>query len=109
MDELDHALLHRLTKNARASVTELSKALQVSRGTVQNRIDKLVANQVIQRFTVELGQSSRDRQISAFTLVKLKADDDRSTKAALQRLDAVVRGLALEGHTNAGRCEGEAT
>lgn len=55
MDDLDHELLHLLTKNARAPVTELSQKLKVSRGTVQNRIGKLLGQRVIRRFTVEAG------------------------------------------------------
>ena len=57
MDDLDHRLLHLLTKDARASVTDLARELSVSRGTIQNRIDKLTHTKVIHRFTVELGQS----------------------------------------------------
>ena len=47
MDNLDHKLLHLLTKDARASVTDLARALGVSRGTVQNRIDRLLHTKVI--------------------------------------------------------------
>ena len=54
MDDLDHRLLHLLTKDARASMTDLARELSVSRGTIQNRIDKLTHTKVIHRFTVEL-------------------------------------------------------
>lgn len=66
MDNLDHDLLHLLTRNARAPVTELSQKLKVSRGTVQNRIVNLLGQGIIRRFTVELGDSEDDHQISAF-------------------------------------------
>ncbi|MFK5978213.1 MAG: Lrp/AsnC family transcriptional regulator [Rhizobiaceae bacterium] len=98
MDDLDHQLLHHLTKDARASVTDLAGALNVSRGTVQNRIDKLVHSKVIHRFTVELGQSEEDHQISAFTLIRLKADDGRVTQAALLRIDAITDIHTLSGN-----------
>ncbi len=98
MDDLDHRLLHLLTKDARASVTDLAVALRVSRGTVQNRIDKLVHTKVIHRFTVELGQSEEDHQISAFTLIRLKADDGKVTQAALRRMDAITDIHTLSGN-----------
>lgn len=98
MDDLDHKLLHLLTKDARASVTDLATKLGVSRGTVQNRIDKLLHIKVINRFTVELGTSEEDHQISAFTLIRLKADDGRSTLAALRRIDAITDMHTLSGN-----------
>ncbi|OJJ13240.1 AsnC family transcriptional regulator [Alphaproteobacteria bacterium AO1-B] len=97
MDDLDHRLLHLLTRDARASVTDLSAALGVSRGTVQNRIDRLLHQKVIHRFTVELGQSEEDHQISAFTLIRLAADDGRATQAALRRIDAITDIHTLSG------------
>jgi len=74
------------------------RALRVSRGTVQNRIDKLVHTKVIHRFTVELGQSEEDHQISAFTLIRLKADDGKVTQAALRRMDAITDIHTLSGN-----------
>ncbi len=97
MDDLDHRLLHLLTRDARTSVTELAETLGVSRGTVQNRIDKLLHQKVIHRFTVELGQSEDDHQISAFTLIRLKADDGRVTQASLRRIEAVTDIHTLSG------------
>lgn len=98
MDDLDHRLLHLLTKDARASVTDLAQDLNVSRGTVQNRIHKLTHTKVIHRFTVELGQSEEDHQISAFTLIRLSADDGRVTLASLRRLDAITDVHTLSGN-----------
>ncbi|WP_372885640.1 Lrp/AsnC family transcriptional regulator [Shimia sp.] len=98
MDDLDHKLLHLLTKDARASVTDLAAALNVSRGTVQNRIDKLRHAKVIHRFTVELGQSAEDHQVSAFTLIRLRADDTRVALAALRRIAAITDIHTLSGN-----------
>ena len=97
MDDLDNRLLMLLTKDARASVTDLATALNVSRGTVQNRIDKLVHTRVITRFTVELGESEEDHQISAFTLIRLKADDGKVTVAGLRRIEEIVDIHTLSG------------
>ena len=98
MDDLDHRLLHLLTKDARASVTDLARELSVSRGTIQNRIDKLTHTKVIHRFTVELGQSEEDHQVSAFTLIRLNADDGRMTQASLRRIEAITDTHTLSGN-----------
>ncbi len=97
MDELDRELLHLLTIDARTPATELAKELKVSRGTVQNRIARLLEQNVIHRFTVELGAADDDHQISAFTLIKLSADDNRSTLGALKKIPAIIDIHSLSG------------
>jgi len=97
MDDLDHRLLHLLTRDARASATQLAAKLGVSRGTIQNRIDRMVHTKVIHRFTVELGEADTDHQVSAFTLIKLQADDGRATIAALRRQDEIIDIHTLSG------------
>jgi len=98
LDDLDDKLLHLLTRNARSTATELASALGVSRGTVQNRIEGLLHTKVIHRFTVELGESEHDHQISAFTLIRLKADDHRGTLATLRRMEEILDVHTLSGN-----------
>jgi len=52
MDDTDRRLIGLLRDNARLPVASLAKALGVSRGTVQNRIDRLVGQGIIHGFTV---------------------------------------------------------
>ena len=51
MDELDRRLLALLRQDARESAAALAKKLKVSRGTIQNRIARLLARGDIQGFT----------------------------------------------------------
>ena len=97
MDDLDRTLLALLTRDARASTTDLARALDVSRGTVQNRIERLLTNKVIHRFTVELGTSEEDHQISAFVLIRLDASDGKVAIAALRRIDSIIDISTLSG------------
>ena len=98
MDQLDDRLLLLLQKDGRASATVLAEALGVSRGTVQNRIDKLLKTGVIKNFSVELGQSEQDHQVNAFTMVKLRTEGDEAFKAALRRIEEVTEIATLSGH-----------
>ena len=100
MDDRDRELLHLLTIDARMSATELGKKLHISRGTVQNRINRLVQKKVIHRFTVELGAAEGDNQVSAFTLIKLKADDSHRVLAALRKILAIVDIHSLSGKSD---------
>ena len=58
LDDTDYRLLAILRDNARTPVTSLAHALGVSRGTVQNRIDKLLENGIIRGFTIRLKPES---------------------------------------------------
>ena len=98
MDEIDKRLILLLTRDGRASAADLARALSVSRGTIQNRIDKLSSSGVIEKFTVELGQGERENQVSAFTLMKLNvASDDSVVRASLKRTKEITQVSTLSG------------
>jgi DNA-binding Lrp family transcriptional regulator len=59
MDDLDRKLIAQLRDNARTPLTLLAKTLKVSRGTVQNRLEKLERDGTIAGFTVR--QPARGR------------------------------------------------
>ena len=97
MDDLDQQLLLLLSREGRASAADLARALSVSRGTIQNRIDNMQRNGVIKRFTVELGQNEQSQQVSAFVLINLKAADDAMVKTALKRFKEIIVLSTLSG------------
>jgi DNA-binding Lrp family transcriptional regulator len=52
MDELDEAILQILRRDARTPYTEIADRVGTSEGTVRNRVEQLVEDGVIERFTV---------------------------------------------------------
>ncbi len=52
MDELDREILAILRRDARRPYTEIAEAVDTSEGTVRNRVERLVDDGVIERFTV---------------------------------------------------------
>ena len=69
MDDTDRKLISLLRANARAPVAALAKALKVSRGTVQNRIDRMTARGDIAGFTVRVrDETQRVRAIMAIAV-----------------------------------------
>jgi len=52
VDTLDREILDVLRRDARRPYTEIAADLDVSEGTVRNRVESLVADGVIERFTV---------------------------------------------------------
>jgi DNA-binding Lrp family transcriptional regulator len=63
MDDLDQRLIAELRINARATIPTLAGILGVARGTVQARLDKLVAAGVIAGFTVKLRDNRPDAMV----------------------------------------------
>ena len=98
MDDTDRQLLALLRDNARASVASLAKVLRVSRGTVQNRLQRLSADGTIVGYTVRLRPLAEAHQIRALMMVEVVGTRTDQVLAALRGYPAVS---AL--HTTNGR------
>jgi DNA-binding Lrp family transcriptional regulator len=65
----DEALLSLLRENARAPTTEIARRLQLSRTTVQSRIERLERMGVIAGYTVRIGDDFARDRIRALIMV----------------------------------------
>lgn len=100
MDDTDHQLIALLRDNGRASVASLSKALRVSRGTVQNRLDKLEADGTIVGYTLRLRPQAEAQTHAIRALMTVAVEGNRSAPVlATLRGDPAVSAL----HTTNGR------
>ncbi len=79
----DEQLLSVLRENARASTAQVARRLQLSRTTVQSRIDRLEREGVILGYTVRLGDEAERGRIRAHILVTVLP----------KQMPAVVRAL----------------
>ena len=98
MDDTDRQLISLLRDNGRTSVAALAKLLRVSRGTVQNRLDKLEADGTIVGYTVRLRPQAEVHQIRALMTVAVQGNRIDHVLSAL-RGDPAVSAL----HTTNGR------
>ena len=98
MDDTDRQLISLLRDNARTSVASLAKVLRVSRGTVQNRLDKLEADGTIVGYTARLRPQAEAHQIRALMTVAVEGSRMGHVLSAL-RGDPAVSAL----HTTNGR------
>jgi DNA-binding Lrp family transcriptional regulator len=96
MDETDRRLVSLLRDNARAPVAALAKSLKVSRGTVQNRIDRMLAKGQIGGFTVRV----RDDADRVRAIMAIAVEGERSG-AVLKALRAFPEVRAV--HMTNGR------
>jgi DNA-binding Lrp family transcriptional regulator len=98
MDSQDHQLISLLRENARMPVAKLATALGVSRGTVQNRIDKLIAKRVLLGFTVRTASSVAEHRVRAIVMISVEGDRSDPILSALRGYPE-IRAL----HTTNGR------
>ena len=98
MDDTDRRLIALLRENARFPVATLARLLKVSRGTVQNRIDRLSADGVISGFTVRVKPDAEPQRVRAITMLAI---DGEHAAAVLKSLRGMPEVQAL--HTTNGR------
>ena len=98
MDDTDRRLIALLRENARLPVATLARLLKVSRGTVQNRIDRLTADGAISGFTVRVKPDAEPPRVRAITMV---AVDGEHAAVVLKSLRGIPEIQAL--HTTNGR------
>ena len=83
MDTLDHQLIGLLRNDARLSVAALAHKLQVSRGTVTNRIARLEDQGIIVGYTVRLRPDVQTNDIKAWMSIAVDGNQTRAVIAAL--------------------------
>lgn len=88
----DEALLSLLRENARASTAEIARRLQLSRTTVQSRIERLERLGVIAGYTVRVADDFERERIRALIMVTVFPKQQPAVVEALRQL-AGVRSL----------------
>ncbi|MFU8869447.1 Lrp/AsnC family transcriptional regulator [Natronococcus sp.] len=80
MDELDRRILDTLRRDARTPYTEIADEVGTSEGTVRNRVERMMDDGVIERFTI----STHTGNVKAMIEVSVAVDVD--TKAVSERM-----------------------
>ncbi|MDR2310630.1 Lrp/AsnC family transcriptional regulator [Pseudochrobactrum asaccharolyticum] len=85
MDDLDQRLISELRINARASIPTLASILGVARGTVQSRMERLIASGMIAGFTVRLKDHGPTDMIRGIMMVELTGRNIKNVIASLRK------------------------
>lgn len=80
MDDLDRRILAILRRDSRTPYTEIAGAVGTSEGTVRNRVERLIDDGIIERFTV----ATRTGNVKAMVEVGVAVDVD--TTAVSERM-----------------------
>ena len=70
-DELDRKLISFLRADGRAPLSKLADALGVSRGTVQNRLDRLLSAGAILGFTIRVREDYESGSFRAIMMIEV--------------------------------------
>jgi DNA-binding Lrp family transcriptional regulator len=98
MDDLDRAILAKLRKDARTSVSSIANELKVARATVQHRITRLENTGTITGYTVKVSPESSPNLIRAVMSI---ATEGNTAKAVVRRLSGSPHVAAI--HSTNGK------
>jgi DNA-binding Lrp family transcriptional regulator len=93
----DQDLINILTANGRTSVSDIAKALGVSRATAQGRMARLEKEGTIAGYTAILGKEDHNTTISAIILIELEVKQQGNVIALLGKRNEVVNCYTLSG------------
>lgn len=98
MDDLDRQLVALLRADSRQPASALAAKLKVSRGTVQNRIERMTREGTIQGFTIKTRPELEAQRVRA--IMGIAIEGERS-KAVIKALRGFPEVAAI--HTTNGR------
>jgi DNA-binding Lrp family transcriptional regulator len=97
MDEIDRKLLALLRANAREPASALAKTLKTSRGTVQNRIARMLAARTIRGFTIRTAPELESGRIRAVMCIAVEGEKSGKVTRALRGFAEVERIYTTNG------------
>ncbi len=97
IDDLDARLIAEMRANPRVGLLEISRRLEVARGTVQARLAKLERHGVITGYGPEVDPAAMGYGIQAFVLLELAQGRLSEATAALASVPEVIEADAISG------------
>lgn len=82
MDAIDSKILEVLQENSRVSISDLSKQVNLSLSAVSERLKKLEASNIIDKFTVILDSKALGQELSV--LMNISLENPRDTEEFLE-------------------------
>jgi DNA-binding Lrp family transcriptional regulator len=97
LDETDRRILRYLVRDARRPIASLARKLGLSESAVRRRINTLVRNGVIRRFTVDIDYVKADNPITVLMGVNVGSMPGPKVAKALRRIDNIVEIYTVTG------------
>ncbi|MDH2292372.1 Lrp/AsnC family transcriptional regulator [Cobetia sp. 10Alg 146] len=97
-DDIDRLLISLLRKDGRAPVSKLSEIMDVSRGTVQTRLDRLLSSGALLGFTARVREDYESNAVRAIMMIEVMG---RNTSHVINKLRGLPELHKL--HTTSGK------
>ena len=98
MDEIDSRMIDLFAREPRLGVLEASRRLGIARGTVQARLDKLVASGVITGWGPDLSPEAIGYPVTAFLTLEIRQGAGHDAVAAhLSGIPEVIEAYTITG------------
>ncbi|MDB6179359.1 Lrp/AsnC family transcriptional regulator [Paracoccus sp. Z330] len=97
-DDHDRLLISLLRKDGRAPVSKLAEIMGVSRGTVQTRLDRLLASGALLGFTARVREDYDSSRIRAVMMIEVVG---RNTSHVIRKLRGLPELAVM--HTTSGK------
>jgi DNA-binding Lrp family transcriptional regulator len=97
LDSLDVAILSALRSAPRAGYLELSRLLQVSRATIQARLERLERNGVVSGYGPDVDLAAAGYPVLAFATLEIAQGRLDEVTAAMAAIPSVVEAFATTG------------
>lgn len=85
-DEKDIRILEALKKDGRKPTSKLSKELGIPRVTIHQRINKMIANGIIKKFTVRPDYAKLKKPVTAFILISFESNPQVSQRELASKI-----------------------
>ena len=66
LDDIDRRILQLLSENGRMSYVDIGKELNLSRVSIRERVNQLIDNKIIEKFSVVINSEKVGKAVSAF-------------------------------------------
>ncbi|MCD4739707.1 Lrp/AsnC family transcriptional regulator [archaeon] len=89
LDAIDQKILELLSKNSRMSYSDLARHFGFSDVAIRKRVDKLVENQIITKFTTLVNYGKLGKNVSAFIFFKTRSDKTQEIAEQLLAVEGI--------------------
>lgn len=97
IDELDARLIRAMAEAPRAGIMELARRLEVARGTVQARLDKLLSRGIVTGFGPDLALAELGYVVTSFTTLEIAQGRLADVVEHLADIPEVLEARAITG------------
>lgn len=97
LDDIDRRIISELQMNARASVADMARRLDLARTTIIARVERLEKSGVIAGYTVKLGREVLDPSLQAYVGITLQPKAGKDVVRRFKRMPEVHQLCAVSG------------